>query len=59
MGHLAAGDYTVSGTDPDAHGDTGTWSYTLDVTPVTMPQVAATTGTATPATRAPSPRSWR
>ena len=27
---LAVGTYTVSGTDSDAYGDTGTWSYTLD-----------------------------
>ena len=28
---LAAGTYTVSGTDSDAAGDTGTWSFTLTV----------------------------
>jgi uncharacterized repeat protein (TIGR02543 family) len=33
-GSLAGGIYTVSGTDSDATGDTGTWSYTLSVTDV-------------------------
>src|ERR1700723_1870167 len=28
-GTLAAGNYTVSGTDTDAYGDSGTWSYHL------------------------------
>lgn len=28
---LAAGTYTASGTDSDANGDTGAWSYTLNV----------------------------
>ncbi len=37
-GPLAAGPYTVSGTDSDSFGDTGTWSYTLTVTsPVVAP----------------------
>ena len=31
-GTLAVGSYAVSGTDRDAEGDTGTWSYTLEVT---------------------------
>ncbi len=31
-GPLAVGTYTVSGTDSDALGDTGTWAYTLRVT---------------------------
>lgn len=31
-GPLAVGTYTVSGTDSDTLGDTGTWSYTLTVT---------------------------
>jgi uncharacterized repeat protein (TIGR02543 family) len=30
-GTLAAGPYTVSGTDRDTSGDTGTWTYTLTV----------------------------
>jgi uncharacterized repeat protein (TIGR02543 family) len=33
-GPLAVGTYSVSGTDSDALGDTGTWSYTLTVTGV-------------------------
>jgi uncharacterized repeat protein (TIGR02543 family) len=33
-GSLPAGTYTVSGTDSDVHGDTGTWTYTLTVTDV-------------------------
>ena len=33
---LAVGTYTVSGTDSDAYGDTGTWSYTLTVTKGTI-----------------------
>ncbi len=34
-GALHAGTYSVSGTDTDTHGDSGTWSYTLSVTAVT------------------------
>ncbi len=30
-GPLTAGTYTVSGTDSDTNGDTGTWTYTLTV----------------------------
>ncbi len=30
-GALAVGSYTVSGTDRDANGDVGTWTYTLTV----------------------------
>jgi len=52
---LAAGPYTVSGTDSDTLGDTGTWSFTLTVSssnsppppPVTLKQAAPTTGTTT------------
>jgi hypothetical protein len=43
-GILDAGSYTVSGTDSDVYGDTGTWSYTLTVTAVAISQVAPTTG---------------
>jgi len=43
-GALAAGSYTVSGTDSDAYGDTGTWSYTLTVTAVAIAQDAPTAG---------------
>ena len=39
-----AGSYTVSGTDSDAYGDTGTWSYTLTVSAVAISQDAPTTG---------------
>jgi len=35
-GLLPVGTYTVSGTDSDTHGDTGTWSYTLSVTKRTI-----------------------
>jgi hypothetical protein len=30
-GILSPGHYTVSGTERDSYGDTGTWSYTLNV----------------------------
>jgi putative nucleotidyltransferase with HDIG domain len=43
-GTLSAGSYTVSGTDADSYGDTGTWSYTLTVTAVTINQSVPTTG---------------
>jgi len=33
-GTLAAGSYSVSGTDSDGRGDTGTWTYSLTVTDV-------------------------
>ena len=33
-GSLTAGAYEVSGTDTDSHGDSGTWTYVLTVTPV-------------------------
>jgi hypothetical protein len=32
-GPLSVGTYTVSGTDTDTYGDSGTWSYTLTVSP--------------------------
>jgi uncharacterized repeat protein (TIGR02543 family) len=70
-GSLSAGSYTVSGTDSDADGDTGDWSYTLTVTSTAGPpsggspsggqtliQTSATSGsTTTPdsATFAPPP----
>ena len=41
---LAAGSYTVSGTDANGIGDTGTWSYTLTVTGVNIPQGPSTSG---------------
>ena len=33
---LAAGTYTVSGTTSDANGDSGTFSYTLSIVPITL-----------------------
>ncbi|MGH9097113.1 MAG: PilW family protein [Acidimicrobiales bacterium] len=50
-GVLAAADYTVTGTNSDANGDTGTWAYTLHVyTPPaagTIAQTSPTSGTVT------------
>ena len=46
-GAVPAGTYTVSGTDSDGSGDTGTWSYSLTVTAVTIAQAAPTAGTTT------------
>ena len=37
-GALAAGGYTVSGTDSDGSGDTGTWGYSLTVAAATLTQ---------------------
>jgi hypothetical protein len=39
-GPLGVNSYTVSGTDIDSIGDTGTWTYTLYVTKGTLTQVA-------------------
>ncbi len=39
-GTLAANTYIVSGTDSDVCGSTGTWSYTLTVSPGTITQIA-------------------
>jgi major membrane immunogen (membrane-anchored lipoprotein) len=48
-GTLAAGSYTVSGTDSDPNGDGGTWTFTLTVTAATITQTAASkTGATTP-----------
>ena len=44
---LAAGVHTVSGTDADADGDSGTWSFPLTVTASTITQAAPTTGSVT------------
>ena len=41
-GPLSANSYTVSGTDSDTHGDTGTWSYTLTVTKGALTQIPPT-----------------
>jgi outer membrane protein OmpA-like peptidoglycan-associated protein len=46
-GTLAVGSYPVSGTDSDADGDTGTWSYTLTVSGGSISQAAPLTGVAT------------
>jgi uncharacterized repeat protein (TIGR02543 family) len=35
-GPLKAGQYVVSGSDSDARGDAGTWTYTLTVTPAVV-----------------------
>ena len=59
-GQLAAGPYTVSGTDSDTLGDTGTWTYTLTVsfnpppspTGVTLEQGSPTSGSTTSAASA-------
>jgi len=37
-GPLAVGSYVIGGTDTDTASDTGTWSYTLNVTPNTIVQ---------------------
>jgi hypothetical protein len=48
-GTLPVAIYTVSGSDTDAYGDLGSWTYTLTVTPAkrTITQTAPTTGTVT------------
>ena len=43
-GTLAAGTYTASGTTADAFGDTGTFTYTLTVSAVTITQTTPATG---------------
>jgi hypothetical protein len=51
-GALSVGTYTISGTDSDAFGDKGTWTYTLKVASTAITQHApfANTKTITPAT---------
>ena len=44
---LAVGSYTVSGTDTDNLGNTGTWTYTLTVNPHTVTQGSPKTGSVT------------
>jgi len=39
---LAAGTYKATGTDKDAYGDTGTWSFTLTVSATAITQIAPT-----------------
>ena len=45
-GSLALGVYKISGTDRDASGDTGTWTYTLTVSNAII-QTSTTTGATT------------
>jgi uncharacterized repeat protein (TIGR02543 family) len=57
VGPLAAGTYTVSGTDSDTNGDSGAWTYTLTVNGSgvsgnTITQSSSTSGTTTPAASA-------
>ena len=46
---LAVGSYTISGTDSDASGDSGTWTFTLEVgtaqAALTVTRVSGTVGT--------------
>ncbi len=44
---LVVGPYSLSGTDTDSLGNTGTWSYTLTVTPHVVTQGAPFSGTVT------------
>ena len=46
-GTLAVGSYTATGTTSDAYGDTGVFSYTLTVNPVTITQTAPTSNSTT------------
>ena len=46
-GYLAAGTYTISGTDANGLGDTGTWSFSLTVTGVSITQSTPTSGAIT------------
>jgi phage baseplate assembly protein W len=41
-GVLDVGTYTISGTSTDGFGNSGTWVFTLTVTPIISPQVAVT-----------------
>ena len=54
-GALGFGNYTVSGTDSDAFGDSGTWIFTLNVNAVTsaaLNQTSPVSGTTTSAASA-------
>ena len=53
-GLLAVGSHTVSGTDADAYGDSGVWSFTLKVTKTAITQAVpfSNAGSLTPATSA-------
>ena len=46
-GHLPVGSYIVTGTTSDLLGDSGTYTFTLNVTPGVITQIAPTTGTVT------------
>ncbi|MGO9582402.1 MAG: beta strand repeat-containing protein, partial [Acidimicrobiales bacterium] len=48
-GTLSPNTYTISGTDSDAFGDKGTWSFALTVTATTIKQGAPTSNSTTPA----------
>jgi uncharacterized repeat protein (TIGR02543 family) len=41
--------YTITGSDSDAYGDSGAWTYTLTVTPDTIAQGNPVSGSTTPA----------
>ncbi|HUC03914.1 MAG TPA: putative Ig domain-containing protein [Acidimicrobiales bacterium] len=49
-GALGSDTYSISGTDHDAHGDTGTWSFNLNVTGITLTQGAPTSSAVTEGT---------
>jgi trimeric autotransporter adhesin len=49
---LKPGHCTIRGTDSDSAGDTGTWTYTLNIGPVTITQRAPMTGWTTTAASA-------
>jgi len=51
-GALAAGSYTVNGTDTDTASNSGGWSFTLTVASVTLTQGAPKTAATTPAASA-------
>ena len=46
-GALSAGVYTVSGTDSDTDGDTGTWTFALTVNAGSITQASGTSGSTT------------
>jgi hypothetical protein len=48
-GTLSAHTYTISGTDSDGYGDTGTWSYSLTVSATAITQITPTSGKTAPA----------
>lgn len=46
----APGTYRAAGTDSDADGDSGDWSFSLTVSPITLHQSSTTTGSVTAGT---------